>query len=587
MPEKTISQIIKGKSIISENLEVLPISFPYKIISKIGIYNELPSDKKYRVKVTIPGDGFFIEDTVCEIFLSDLTDKSFTLSYLPASSSDAAVIQSYGGLYNTPAYLVKLKPCFKVDGIEKIIGPPVGFGDKQKLIIEIIMPNQSLERIENNIIAGEFYAICVTWPSIGIGMDAPIIQKLKTYFLTIGTDFIQNGYLSEELCGNFFALQGKTYYAQIGLVKEMAASLLHVSIFQDINEATVSIQLNVDYLFGMPSNVNPLGLMIDADRNISLVVPKSGEEWKIKEYMILTGYSSSAFEHLIWEKLYGPGGVSAVKVIQIANEKGVPVYDIDKSNESVIDTLGISAEVKSDMHNAINMGYVIKTPAQNITYSDWTGIGYVLLNPLTGEGKYIITSGNGGAIAWSIAGIVGLFLYLRNYKIQEKAIQKAKELVPFIEGKTISECEAFAEFAQYLADQFSELEFYLSFFLSSLYDLSVSNGNYYWVFGLLGPLGPRAERPLWLNKHDDGDWGSGYKIFYYYDVDIDGSTDVTGRKDHFVSNAILSFVGYLIELYLVETKVEVSENDLTYNSLGREFGWGITMGKISKNSIKT
>ena len=112
--------------------------------------------------------------------------------------------------------------------------------------------------------------------------------------------------------------------------------------------------------------------------------------------MIITGYTSSALEHLIWEQKYGPGGISAVKAIQIANEQGIPVYDIDSTNANLIDSLSISEDAKADMENAINAGYVIKTPSQNITYAGWTGIGYIVMNPETGEGRYEISEGSGG-----------------------------------------------------------------------------------------------------------------------------------------------------------------------------------------------
>ncbi len=40
----------------------------------------------------------------------------YALSYEPETVEDQETIDSYGGLDNTPAYLVRLRPVLKVDG---------------------------------------------------------------------------------------------------------------------------------------------------------------------------------------------------------------------------------------------------------------------------------------------------------------------------------------------------------------------------------------------------------------------------------------------------------------------------------------
>ena len=226
-------------------------------------------------------------------------------------------------------------------------------------------------------------------------------QRLNTNITNLGDTFLDtNGFIKEDLAGDFLYLRGKSWFTQVGLSKELASSFMHLPLFPDLGFAEVSIEANVDYLFDIPYKMSLSGLMIDADRNTCLVVPEAGEENKTKEFMVLTGYASSALEHFIWEQKYGPGGISAVKAIQIANESGIPVYDITSANQNIIDILSISDNAKEDMHNAINAGYVIKTPASNITYSGWTGIGYIVLNPTTGEGRYEISGGSGGTLVF-------------------------------------------------------------------------------------------------------------------------------------------------------------------------------------------
>lgn len=38
------------------------------------------------------------------------------LAYAPASEADEAILEQYGGIFKTPAYLLKMKPQLIVDG---------------------------------------------------------------------------------------------------------------------------------------------------------------------------------------------------------------------------------------------------------------------------------------------------------------------------------------------------------------------------------------------------------------------------------------------------------------------------------------
>lgn len=386
MPDKNLAEVGRAGLITAEETETMPASLPYKKILRIATYAEIPSAKRYQVKVTVPGDGFLTDDLVYQASLPAINGKRLTLSYVGNQSP-----------YSNPVYTVLLQPTIKLDGIEQVTGDPVGAGQDQQLVIDMIMPNQGAERIQNDIIAGGFYALVTTWPSSTGQAVTEMGKRLNQNITDLGDAFLgADGFVKEDLAGDFLHLIGKSWFTQVGLAKELAASFMHLPMFQDIGYASISVEVEIEYLFGMPYTMTLSGLMIDADRNVSAIMPKAGEEWKTKEYMTLTGYASSALEHFIWEQKYEPGAISAVKAIQIANENNIPVHDIDASNVSLIDSLSISENVKQEMRNAINAGKVVKTPAQNITHAGWTGVGYIVSDPVTGEGRYEIEQLSGG-----------------------------------------------------------------------------------------------------------------------------------------------------------------------------------------------
>ena len=130
-----------------------------------------------------------------------------------------------------------------------------------------------------------------------------------------------------------------------------------------------------------PDQVSLSGLTIDADRNVSLVIPEADGDWKTAEYMTITGYASSALEHFIWERKYEPGGVSAVKAIQTAYEAGVTVTEVSlESNpddyEEVIDGFTLAEAAEADMKAAVRSGMTVKTPVDEVSIGSWTGVGY-------------------------------------------------------------------------------------------------------------------------------------------------------------------------------------------------------------------
>src|SRR5260370_4614099 len=67
--------------------------------------------------------------------------KKVSVTFPPGTADDAAIMTSYGGLYNTPASLVKLKPVFSVDDTSVAEGTPVSPGALLDMNITFHEPN--------------------------------------------------------------------------------------------------------------------------------------------------------------------------------------------------------------------------------------------------------------------------------------------------------------------------------------------------------------------------------------------------------------------------------------------------------------
>jgi hypothetical protein len=92
-------------------------------------------------------------------------------------------------------------------------------------------------------------------------------------------------------------------------------------------------------------------------------------------------------------------GISAVKALAVAQSQGQKVFTVTSQNVAAVlpQLTGHSAQTKADVQNAVNAGKEVTISQARITYSGWTGAGYVIIDPQTGAGSYLIEGGaNGG-----------------------------------------------------------------------------------------------------------------------------------------------------------------------------------------------
>ena len=73
--------------------------------------------------------------------------------------------------------------------------------------------------------------------------------------------------------------------------------------------------------------------------------------------------------------------------------------------------LQVDDNVKEAIQNAVNSGKVVTVSKTNITLNGWTGCGYIITNPNTGAGAYMISGGFSGALMLIIAvGVLAMII---------------------------------------------------------------------------------------------------------------------------------------------------------------------------------
>jgi len=380
--------------ITPERFGVLIGQPPYTIKSVVGTYSEVPDSyrQKFTLAITEQNSGNSLLYYTAS--MPAIIGKRLTISYAPATSADEEMIATYGGLYSTPAYLLKLKPQIKADGVIVASGIAGGFGTEQNL--EFVF-NTTIDsgKVENTIISGGYYAIGMS-TRYG-GTRESILERTNQLSTVAGTIDFNSPVTLDEKLGEILYLSGVVYHQNLDALTKQVAAFSQVVDVRDVSEIMYFMTVKVDSIFGMPKKVTPNGITGDMDRDLHTVVPVDGDMNRIKPFMQLVGNGSSFLEHSNTEKIYQTEAISAVKAVQLAHDQGIIVHTLNSQNVNTkLSALQLSSDLVSDIANAVNAGQEVIVPERNLFLGIWSGVGYLVQDPNNGKAAYLISGGYGG-----------------------------------------------------------------------------------------------------------------------------------------------------------------------------------------------
>ncbi len=391
----TYTDYLRTKTIVPEVLNILPASTQFTLVKATNEYVRIPDELIHQVKFTAtdPNQNELFTITLPSYKLSN---QQIVISYEPETVSDQEIIDSYGGLDNTPAYLVHLRPVLKVND-ERIVVAQGGvpMGGEFNLALDLISPN-GVQSITNTHIVGNLSVIGISAQRASIQPQADPSQQKDAARL-----------LYEE---------AMNYNDRWNKAEDELATLLHLSISRPIPTAvTVGGVIDVTYLLDTPHGFTWKGVFIDAAfRCIEAVsdqlTASSGQltadsSERVKLFMQLSSLQGSVLENRIFEDDFQVQSVSTAKLMTVANNSQAPIITIDTTNiDSLLPTLPFDQNIKDDITNAVNQKLFIRIPQSEITYQDWIGIGYIKENLVTGESGWMLSGMiAGGMTAWDIS----------------------------------------------------------------------------------------------------------------------------------------------------------------------------------------
>lgn len=395
------------KRIKQHEFGVLLGTLPYKTVVIGSKFASIAASARHSISIALrdpaTGEATSVAKDVCE-----LTGKQITVSYAPATDQDSAVMANYGGLLKTPAYLVKVKARVKVGDAVVLEGPSVSLGEPLKLSLGFTSPGGFGDSIETEMAAGVYYNIALSALNVA---DKQALGGLDSSENLVGTffDSINSG---DDQVGKVLHNIGLQYFTHTNNASRLLEGVMHIYNTRAVNAGFVSVSAKYREFFGI--TVSPpiiSGLNIDIPRYVQSPFSITGDNEQEKAFTKIQGLNTSYFEHAIWESFSGIDSVSTVKLLQLANEAGQPIYTINNANvNATLPLLNQAQHVKDDIRNVVAAGKEVTVPKSYITLNEWTGTGYMVRNPGTGEGAYMISTGlyGGGSTKSPASSTLGL-----------------------------------------------------------------------------------------------------------------------------------------------------------------------------------
>ncbi|MCG8433209.1 MAG: transglutaminase-like domain-containing protein [Gammaproteobacteria bacterium] len=383
----SIDDVLGGKSIIPQAQVAFNSSSPYRIVTSGDVFSELPDALRHRATLEFFASDFDrrfgASSLTYSISLPELNFKKLGVTYIPATTEDEELIQSFidQGAKSLPAYLINVRPSVKVDDEEMALGPVSSMGVRQYWNLSTSGPEGAFEGTKQFLVtAGDEIVFGIN----GNGMTQSIVENRF------------NAVPSDINAGENMHQVALHYWMEYDVLSSIAARSYGVHYQRLPSFGLFSSPLSVTYYFGIPRQGQYKSRIMDVQRSLISVV--ASDDQAGLDFTEVSGLQGSYLEGSVFDQLFQRPegtGISAAQLLFDASEAEVPIYRIDQNNiNEILPLLSVPAAVVTDIQNAVNAGKEVTVSQQALIEE----LGYIIKDPETGAGAYLITGGlNGGA----------------------------------------------------------------------------------------------------------------------------------------------------------------------------------------------
>ncbi len=386
----TLEQLKPAGHIIKEAFPFVPGTLRAKVTRLDGEATDLPAGFEQRIQLEVRTAGGTSLLT-WQSELPALTGRRLELAWQGATADDQSTLDSYGGVFETPPYLVELKPVVKVGGLEQIAGTGIGSAEDVELYVTLTPTGGPVDVLVHQGHAGE--------PSVVVTDFGHASQHLVNQYQEAHVAAEGSGDASEA---EVAALQllGTTYLRNLGRDLEDLAGWNWHRLLRLVSEGMVAQTGDVTTTAGG----EPL-TFIRAERFVDMagltlgLFDTDGQGAHLKPTLELAGAQASYLEGEVFNEVVAREGIAAVSALTLARREGQSLTFVDGGNvDAVLTAVDLGEDVEAQVAAAVGQGKVAWVPESVVGANSWQGTGYVLADPATGAAAYLLSGGYAGGV---------------------------------------------------------------------------------------------------------------------------------------------------------------------------------------------
>ena len=380
----------------TEQLLILPSTVQVTVEAVTGEYTALPAELIHTVDLTIGSEAQLLG---VSLPVYRLAGRQLSLGFEPETVADHETINLWGGLDNTPAYLVRLRPVLMLDK-ERLAVAHDGFTVGETFDLDVTLTGPTLVTTARNQVTTGYpllLGLAAQHPPTPatVDGDAPALDHLQR----VALDYVRRWNAAEQ----------------------ELAELLNLALARPLPTlVTLGGQLQVTELLDAPLDVDFTGLFIDADlRSIATAVRSGVVDERERFFLQMAALQGSVLEHQLFEETFDLTGISTARLLGLAAAAGETLLEIDATNRDIqLPHLELPDNLVADINAALDAGWRVRVPLLSVSLVDWTGTGYLKEDPSSGAAGYMLSGMTaGGATVTNADAWTDLLQYLFKYPL--------------------------------------------------------------------------------------------------------------------------------------------------------------------------
>ncbi len=393
----TTENVFRQRKVNEEKYGIIPVSDQYKIVARGLSFHSLPDKLRYKLTFSL----FNPDNTAAFAYTvptAALDNQQITLSYKPATETDAQQLADNASETNFPVFLVSLTPELSIGGQVVGSGSSITMGHKQKLQVKFVPPTGNEDIVEDAVTAGSVNALVLDCQTTVPAMLERHKARLDAAALALQND--PSALTRDDTIGAALHGVGLSYFHQIDRFNQITAGSLKVAITRRPSMVRVVWDLNVAEQFGLPYTATVDRVKIDVDRDVNVPVAIAADDRAAEnQFAFTSALTSTALEHNVLSQPFMASAASAARVLQNVNLLGGRIYTVTKDNvDAVCALLPFPAAAITDIRNAVNAGMEVTVPDRTGVVGTVEYYAYIKRDIDTSASEFVMDAIAGGEL---------------------------------------------------------------------------------------------------------------------------------------------------------------------------------------------